>query len=51
MKKKTSLIKEFEEDKEKALQDYQRLQEQIIGVRYVIMYLDSKIETLKKEDE
>ena len=51
MKKKTLLIKEFEEDREKALQDYQRIQGQIIGVRYVIMYLDNKIETLKKEDK
>ena len=51
MKKKVLLIKEFEEDKKLALQDFQRLQEQIIGVRYVIMYLEGKIETLKKEDK
>ena len=51
MKRKELLIKEFEEDKEKALQDFKLLQERIIGMQYVIMYLDNKIETLSKEDK
>lgn len=47
--KKKIISQELTADREKALSDLQRLQEQVIGVRYVIMYLNQKIQELTKE--
>ena len=42
--KRNRLLEDYRADKEKALSDLQRLQEQMIGVKYVIMYLNQKIQ-------
>lgn len=45
--KNETLLKLLKVDRQKAVSDLQRTQEQLIGVRYVIAYLDSKIKELE----
>ena len=39
-------LSQLKEDREKAIKDLQTLQEQLIGVRYVIVYLNQEIKKL-----
>lgn len=46
MKKKVKTLEQLREDKEKVIGDMQRLQEQLIGARFVLMYLNQEIQKL-----
>ena len=46
LKKKVKTLEQLREDKEKVIGDMQRLQEQLIGTRFVLMYLNQEIQKL-----
>jgi len=41
-------VRQLKEEKEKAISDFNKLQEQLIGVRYIIFYLENKIQEMEK---